>query len=73
MTALLARIGVLRLIRAERSFIAGLPPREYAEMRAYLARPQGWTARRRRAACLGAVPGPGQRLRAVAVVTGCEC
>lgn len=43
-TALLARIGVLRLIRAERSFIAGLPAREYAEMRAYLARPQGWSA-----------------------------
>ncbi len=44
MTGLLARIGVLRLVRAERSFIAGLPAREYAEMRAYLARPQGWEA-----------------------------
>jgi pimeloyl-ACP methyl ester carboxylesterase len=43
-TALLARFGLLRLFRAERSFIAGLPPREYAEMRAYLARPQGWSA-----------------------------
>jgi pimeloyl-ACP methyl ester carboxylesterase len=43
-TALLARLGLLRLFRAERSFIAGLPPREYAEMRAYLARPQGWSA-----------------------------
>lgn len=43
-TGLLARLGVLRLFRAERPFIAGLPPREYAEMRAYLARPQGWEA-----------------------------
>jgi pimeloyl-ACP methyl ester carboxylesterase len=42
-TALLARLGVLRLLRAERSFFAGLPPREYAEMRAYLAQPQGWS------------------------------
>jgi pimeloyl-ACP methyl ester carboxylesterase len=44
LTALLARFGVLRLIHAERQFIAGLPAREYAEMRAYLARPQGWSA-----------------------------
>jgi pimeloyl-ACP methyl ester carboxylesterase len=43
-TALLARLGLLRLVRAERSFIDGLPTREYAEMRAYLARPQGWSA-----------------------------
>jgi pimeloyl-ACP methyl ester carboxylesterase len=43
MTAALARFGLLRLFHAERSFIAGLPPREYAEMRAYLARPQGWS------------------------------
>jgi pimeloyl-ACP methyl ester carboxylesterase len=43
-TALLARVGLLRLVHAERSFIAGLPAREYAEMRAYLARPQGWSA-----------------------------
>jgi pimeloyl-ACP methyl ester carboxylesterase len=43
-TALLAGVGLLRLFRAERSFIAGLPPREYAEMRAYLARPRGWWA-----------------------------
>ena len=43
-TALLARLGLLRLFRAERSFIDGLPAREYAEMRAYLARPQGWSA-----------------------------
>ena len=42
--ALLARFGVLRLIRAERPFVAGLPAREYAEMRAYLARPHGWSA-----------------------------
>jgi len=42
-TALLACLGVLRLLRAERPFIAGLPAREYAEMRAYLARPQGWS------------------------------
>jgi len=44
LTALLARVGILRLIRAERSFIAGLPAHEYAQMRAYLARPDGWTA-----------------------------
>jgi pimeloyl-ACP methyl ester carboxylesterase len=44
LTALLARFGLLRLFRAERPFIAGLPAREYAEMRAYLARPQGWSA-----------------------------
>ena len=44
MTALLARLGLLRLFRAERPFIDGLPAREYAEMRAYLARPQGWSA-----------------------------
>jgi pimeloyl-ACP methyl ester carboxylesterase len=43
-TALLARFGVLRLIRAERPYISGLPVRQYAEMRAYLARPQGWSA-----------------------------
>jgi pimeloyl-ACP methyl ester carboxylesterase len=43
-TAVLARLGLLRLFRAERSFIDGLPAREYAEMRAYLARPQGWSA-----------------------------
>jgi pimeloyl-ACP methyl ester carboxylesterase len=42
--ALLARLGLLRLLHAERSFIAGLPAREYAHMRAYLARPQGWSA-----------------------------
>jgi pimeloyl-ACP methyl ester carboxylesterase len=41
-TALLARVGLLRLLRAERSYIAGLPAREYSEMRAYLARPEGW-------------------------------
>ncbi|HEU4350043.1 MAG TPA: alpha/beta fold hydrolase, partial [Actinoplanes sp.] len=33
-TALLARVGVLRMVHTERSFIAGLPAREYAEMRA---------------------------------------
>lgn len=43
-TALLARFGLLRLFRAERPFITGLPAREYAQMRAYLARPQGWSA-----------------------------
>jgi pimeloyl-ACP methyl ester carboxylesterase len=42
-SAMLARLGVLRLFRLERPFIAGLPPREYAEMRAYLSRPQGWS------------------------------
>jgi pimeloyl-ACP methyl ester carboxylesterase len=43
-TALLARVGLLRLLRAERPYITGLPARQYAEMRAYLARPQGWRA-----------------------------
>ncbi|HEY9378883.1 MAG TPA: alpha/beta fold hydrolase, partial [Jiangellaceae bacterium] len=42
-TASLARLGLFRLLHMEQSFIAGLPPREYAEMRAYLARPQGWS------------------------------
>jgi pimeloyl-ACP methyl ester carboxylesterase len=41
-TALLARAGLLRLLRAERSYITGLPAQQYAEMRAYLARPEGW-------------------------------
>ena len=41
--ASLARFGLFRLFHAERSFIAGLQPREYAEMRACLARPQGWS------------------------------
>jgi pimeloyl-ACP methyl ester carboxylesterase len=43
LAASLARFGLLRLFHAERSYIGGLPPREYAEMRAYLARPQGWS------------------------------
>lgn len=43
-TALAARFGLLRLFHAEKPFIAGLPPREYAEMRAYLAGPRGWSA-----------------------------
>jgi pimeloyl-ACP methyl ester carboxylesterase len=43
-TALLARFGVMRLFHLEESFIAGLPPREYAEMRAYLSTPGGWLA-----------------------------
>jgi pimeloyl-ACP methyl ester carboxylesterase len=42
MTAALARVGLLRLLRTERSYITGLPARPYAEMRAYLARPEGW-------------------------------
>ena len=42
--ALLARVGLLRLTRAERSFITGLPTLEHAQMRAHLARPQAWTA-----------------------------
>jgi pimeloyl-ACP methyl ester carboxylesterase len=41
--ALLARFGVLRILRAERSYIAGLPTREYAQMRAFLARPRVWS------------------------------
>jgi len=43
-TALLARFGILRLFHAERPYITGLPAREYAQMRAYLARPDGWSA-----------------------------
>jgi pimeloyl-ACP methyl ester carboxylesterase len=42
--AVLARIGALRLVHAERPYIAGLPDRAYAQMRAYLARSQGWSA-----------------------------
>jgi pimeloyl-ACP methyl ester carboxylesterase len=41
-TAMLARFGVLRLFGLEKSFIVGLPVREHAEMKAYLARPTGW-------------------------------
>lgn len=41
-TALLARLGVFRLFHLEESFIVGLPPREYAEMQAYLSGPTGW-------------------------------
>jgi pimeloyl-ACP methyl ester carboxylesterase len=43
LTALLARFGILRILHAERSYIAGLPAWEYAQMRAFLARPQGWS------------------------------
>jgi len=43
LTALFARFGLLRLVHAERSFITGLPALEYAQMRAYLARPEPWT------------------------------
>jgi pimeloyl-ACP methyl ester carboxylesterase len=43
-TALLARFGIMRLFHLKESFIAGLPPREYAEMRAYLSTPDGWSA-----------------------------
>jgi pimeloyl-ACP methyl ester carboxylesterase len=43
-TAFLARFGVMRLFHLEEPFIAGLPPREYAEMQAYLAKPDGWLA-----------------------------
>lgn len=39
-TAFLARFGVIRLFRLEKSFIEGLPPQQYAEMRAYLALPE---------------------------------
>ena len=42
--AVLACFGLLWLFHLERSFIAGLPAREHAEMRAHLARPQGWAA-----------------------------
>jgi pimeloyl-ACP methyl ester carboxylesterase len=41
-TALLTRVGIMRIFHLEESFIAGLPPREYAEMRAYLSTPVGW-------------------------------
>jgi pimeloyl-ACP methyl ester carboxylesterase len=43
-TAVLAGLGIVRLLRLERPYIVGLPARAYAEMRAYLARPQGWAA-----------------------------
>ncbi len=43
-TALLTRFGVMRLFHLEESYITGLPPREYAEMRAYLSRSDGWLA-----------------------------
>jgi pimeloyl-ACP methyl ester carboxylesterase len=43
-TAFIARFGIMRLFHLEESFIKGLPPREYAEMRAYLSTPNGWLA-----------------------------
>jgi pimeloyl-ACP methyl ester carboxylesterase len=43
-TAFIARFGIMRLFHLEESFIKGLPPREYAEMRAYLSTPDGWLA-----------------------------
>lgn len=43
-TALLARFDIIRLFHLEGSFIVGLPPREYTEMHAYLATPDGWLA-----------------------------
>jgi pimeloyl-ACP methyl ester carboxylesterase len=42
LTAAIAYVGLLRLFRAERPYITGLPARQYAEMRAYLSRPDGW-------------------------------
>ena len=42
LTAALAFVGLLRLFRPERPYIEGLPALQYAEMRAYLARPDGW-------------------------------
>ncbi|MBI1277581.1 MAG: alpha/beta fold hydrolase [Anaerolineaceae bacterium] len=41
-TAFLARFGVIRLFRLEKSYIEGLPLRQSAEMRAYLAQPEPW-------------------------------
>ena len=41
-TAFLCRLGIMRLFRLEKSFIEGLPAQQYAEMRAYLARPEPW-------------------------------
>jgi pimeloyl-ACP methyl ester carboxylesterase len=41
-TAFMARFGILRLFHLEESFIAGLPPREYGEMKAFLATSRGW-------------------------------
>jgi pimeloyl-ACP methyl ester carboxylesterase len=41
-SALLTRFGLMRLFHLEESYIVGLPPREYAEMRAYLCTPTGW-------------------------------
>jgi pimeloyl-ACP methyl ester carboxylesterase len=43
-TALFTRFGLMRLFHLEESYIKGLPPREYAEMRAYLSTPDGWLA-----------------------------
>ncbi|MEZ4672545.1 MAG: alpha/beta hydrolase [Anaerolineae bacterium] len=41
-TAFLARFGVIRIFRLEKGYIKGLPPQQYAEMRAYLAQPEPW-------------------------------
>jgi pimeloyl-ACP methyl ester carboxylesterase len=41
-TAALASVGLMRLVRPERATIDGLPPREHAQMRAYLARARPW-------------------------------
>jgi pimeloyl-ACP methyl ester carboxylesterase len=41
-TAFLCRLGIMRLFRLEKSFIEGLPAQQYAEMQAYLARPEPW-------------------------------
>jgi pimeloyl-ACP methyl ester carboxylesterase len=43
-TAVLATLGLVRLLRLERSTIDGLPQPEHAQMRAYLARPGPWAA-----------------------------
>jgi pimeloyl-ACP methyl ester carboxylesterase len=41
-SALLTRFGLFRLFHLEEAYIVGLPPREHAEMRAYLCTPAGW-------------------------------
>ncbi len=43
MTAMLGRFGLLRFWNPETRLIDGLPPRQYAEMKAFLALPRQWS------------------------------
>jgi pimeloyl-ACP methyl ester carboxylesterase len=43
MTAMLGRFGLLRFWNPESKLIDGLPPRQYAEMKAFLALPRQWS------------------------------